>query len=86
MDAMKIYVALANVVVFFMYGVDKWNAKHGLRRIPEKTLLGIAVAGGSIGAYIGMQLFRHKIRKPRFYIGIPVILAVQVVLLLYIYH
>lgn len=86
MNAMKIYVALVNVVGFLMYGVDKWNAKHGLRRIPEKTLLGIAVAGGSVGACVGMQLFRHKIRKPKFYIGIPVIFAVQLVLLLYIYH
>ena len=86
MDAMKIYVVLVNVVGFLMYGIDKWNAKHGLRRISEKILLGIAVTGGSIGAYVGMQLFRHKIRKPKFYIGVPVILAVQVVLLLYIYR
>ena len=86
MDAMKIYVVLVNVVGFLMYGIDKWNAKHGLRRIPEKTLLGIAAAGGSIGAYVGMQLFRHEIRKPKFYIGVPAILAVQVVLLLYIYR
>lgn len=86
MNAMKIYVVLVNVVGFLMYGIDKWNAKHGLRRIPEKTLLGIAAAGGSIGAYVGMQLFRHKIRKPKFYIGVPAILAVQVVLLLYIYR
>ena len=86
MDALIIYVAVVNVTAFLMYGIDKWNAKHGLRRIPEKILLGIAVTGGSIGAYVGMQLFRHKIRKPKFYIGVPVILAVQVVLLLYIYR
>lgn len=86
MDAILIYVVAVNVAAFFMYGIDKWNAKHNLRRIPEKTLLGIAAVGGSIGAYMSMQLFRHKTRKPKFYIGIPLIFIVQVLLLLYIYR
>lgn len=86
MSVKIIYVVLVNVVAFFMYGVDKWNAKHELRRIPEKTLLGIAGVGGSIGAYLGMQLFRHKTRKPKFYIGIPLIFAVQIGIILYIYY
>ena len=85
MNAKIIYVVLINVCAFFMYGVDKWNAKHELRRIPEKTLLGIAMLGGSVGAYVGMKLFRHKTRKPKFYIGIPIIFAVQVGIVLYIY-
>ena len=86
MDAILIYVVAVNVAAFFMYGIDKWNAKRNLRRIPEKTLLGIAAVGGSIGAYMSMQLFRHKTRKPKFYIGIPLIFIVQVLLLLYIYR
>ena len=86
MDAIIIYVVIANTIAFLMYGVDKWNAKHELRRIPEKTLLGIAAVGGSVGAYVGMQLFRHKTRKPKFYIGVPAIFFVQVVVLLYIYR
>ena len=86
MDAIIIYVVIANTIAFLMYGVDKWNAKHELRRIPEKTLLGIAAVGGSVGAYVGMQLFRHKTRKPKFYIGVPAIFFVQVVALLYIYR
>ena len=86
MDAIIIYVVIANTIAFLMYGVDKWNAKHELRRIPEKTLLGIAAVGGSVGAYVGMQLFRHKTRKPKFYIGVPAIFFVQVVAMLYIYR
>lgn len=86
MDAMIIYGISVNAIAFLLYGIDKWNAKKGLRRIPEKTLLGIAAIGGSAGAYAGMQLFRHKIRKPKFSIGVPLIFAIQVGVLLYIYH
>ncbi len=86
MDAMIIYGILVNVIAFLLYGIDKWNARKGLRRIPEKTLLGIAAVGGSVGAYAGMQLFRHKIRKPKFSIGVPIIFVIQIGILLYIYR
>lgn len=86
MDAILIYVVLVNSVAFLMYGIDKWNARHDLQRISEKTLLGIAVVGGSVGAYAAMQLFRHKTRKPKFYIGVPLIFVVQIAVLIYIYH
>lgn len=86
MDGIFIYALLVNIATFLMYGVDKWNAKHNLRRIPEKTLLGITAAGGSLGACVGMQLFRHKIRKPRFYLGVPFMLIVHIAFLIYIYH
>lgn len=86
MDAVIIYGISINVIAFLLYGIDKRNARKGLRRIPEKTLLGIAAVGGSVGAYGGMQLFRHKIRKPKFSIGVPLILVIQVGILLYIYR
>ena len=86
MDAILIYVIGINVMTFLMYGIDKWSAVHDLRRIPEKTLIGIAVVGGSVGAYVSMQMFRHKTRKPKFYIGVPLIFAIQIGVLLYIYH
>ena len=86
MDAILIYVIGINVMAFLMYGIDKWSAVHDLRRIPEKTLIGIAVVGGSVGAYVSMQMFRHKTRKPKFYIGVPLIFAIQIGVLLYIYH
>lgn len=86
MDAVIIYGMSVNVIAFLLYGIDKWNARKGLRRIPEKTLLGIAAVGGSVGAYMGMQLFRHKIRKVKFSIGVPLIFVIQVGILLYIYR
>ena len=84
MDALLIYVAVVNVTAFLMYGIDKWNARKGLWRIPEKTLLGIAAVGGSVGAYAAMQMFRHKTKKPKFYIGVPFIFVIQIGILLYI--
>ena len=59
---------------------DKEKAKERLRRIPEATLLTVAALGGSIGCLAGMKVFHHKTRKPKFYIGIPVILALQLIL------
>ena len=84
MDTLIIYVIVVNVAAFLMYGIDKWNARKGLWRIPEKTLLGIAAVGGSVGAYAAMQMFRHKTKKPKFYIGVPLIFAIQIGILLYI--
>jgi uncharacterized membrane protein YsdA (DUF1294 family) len=84
MDTLIIYVIVVNVAAFLMYGIDKWNARKGLWRIPEKTLLGIAAVGGSVGAYAAMQMFRHKTKKPKFYIGVPLIFAIQIAILLYI--
>ena len=86
MDVIIIYIVLVNIVAFLMYGVDKWNAKRNQWRIPEKTLLGIAAVGGSIGAYVGMQFFHHKTKKPKFYIGVPFIFLVQIAILIYIYR
>lgn len=86
MDVIIIYIVLVNIVAFLMYGVDKWNAKRNQWRIPEKTLLGIAAVGGSIGAYVGMQFFHHKTKKSKFYIGVPFIFLVQIAILIYIYR
>ena len=55
-----IYFAVINVVTFFMYGVDKWKAKKSKWRIREAALLGLAVLGGSIGAWLGMKVWHHK--------------------------
>lgn len=60
---------------------DKYKAKKNLWRIPEATLLGIAVIGGSLGCLWGMYAARHKTRHLKFRIGIPIILAIQIVML-----
>ena len=75
-----LYLIIVNVAAFGLYGIDKYKAKRGLWRIPEATLLGIAVFGGSIGAWFGMHVFHHKTKKPRFYVGVPVILFIQLAL------
>ena len=55
-----IYLIGINVLTFLIYGIDKWKARRGKWRIPEDTLIWLAIAGGSIGALLGMYLFRHK--------------------------
>ena len=74
------YLIGINVLTFLLYGIDKWRAQRDRWRIPEDTLIWLAIVGGSIGALLGMYLFRHKTRHRKFTIGIPVILAVQVAL------
>lgn len=76
------YLVAINVVTFLLYGIDKWKAKRSARRISEKTLLSLALLGGSIGALAGMHYFRHKTRHWYFRYGIPLIIAVQIALLL----
>ena len=70
-----------NLFAFCTYGIDKWKAKKGAWRIPEKTLLLLALIGGSAGAIAGMMCFRHKTRKAKFMITVPVIFVVEVILL-----
>lgn len=78
--AFVIYLVLVNAAAFLLMLADKLKAKKGAWRIPEATLMGIAVIGGSIGAICGMNLFRHKTKHPKFSIGLPMILALQIVL------
>ena len=75
---MLIYLLLINAVGFGVMLYDKFLAKNNLRRIPEKTLFGIAAFGGSIGCIAGMYTVRHKTRHKSFTIGMPAILAVQI--------
>ena len=74
-----LWVLLWSLIAFALMGIDKWKAANHGRRIPEKTLFLSAILGGSLGALVGMSLFRHKTRHWSFRIGMPVILAVQAV-------
>ena len=73
-----IYLAAINIVAFFLYGIDKWKAQHDKWRITEATLLWIAVAGGSLGALLGMRLWHHKTQHAKFRYGLPTILILQI--------
>lgn len=77
-----IWLALINFVAFAMMGIDKWKAKRGSWRISEKALFFAALIGGGVGAFAGMQIFRHKIRHMKFVIGIPVITVLQILLII----
>lgn len=63
-----IYYLIITAVTFILWGIDKYRAAAGQWRIPEKVLLTLTVTGGAFGALAGMQLFRHKTRKPVFWI------------------
>ena len=80
-----IYLAVINVVTFFMYGIDKWKAKRSKWRISEATLLGMAVIGGSIGAWLGMKTWHHKTLHKKFRYGVPLILIAQMALAIWIF-
>ena len=78
MLAMLIYYFLTiNVLTFIVYGVDKWKAQRGRWRVSETVLLGLAALGGSVGAWLAMQLFRHKTQKKKFRYGVPILFALQ---------
>ena len=74
-----LFVAV-NLVSFALYGLDKLMAKKGLWRIRESTLLLIALLGGSVGALLGMEVFRHKTKHWQFKVLVPVFLAVHIAL------
>ncbi len=79
-----IYLVAMNVVTFFMYGIDKWKAKRSKWRISEATLMGLAVIGGSIGAWLGMKVWHHKTMHKKFLFGIPLIIVAQVAMIIWL--
>ena len=88
------YLIVINVVTFTVYGIDKLKAKQGSScrasdhrssgRISEATLLILAVIGGSIGALLGMKVWRHKTMHKKFKYGLPLILIIQIILIGYL--
>lgn len=86
MQIALIYFAAINVVTFVLYGIDKFKAQHARWRIPESVLIGLAVIGGSIGAWLGMMVWRHKTQHKKFKYGIPLILIIQIALLIWAMH
>ena len=81
MKPLLVYLILINAVSFLLMLLDKWKARKMRWRIPEATLMGAALLGGSVGSLAGMYLVRHKTKHIKFTLGIPVILAAQAVIL-----
>jgi uncharacterized membrane protein YsdA (DUF1294 family) len=80
MKPMLVYLILINAASLLLMLADKRRAKKNAWRIPEAVLMTCAIAGGSPGILVGMYAVRHKTRHPKFSIGVPVILAVQLFL------
>jgi len=85
-EALLYYLIVINVIAFLMYGMDKWKVKRGSWRISEATLLLMAVAGGSIGALLGMNVWHHKTMHKKFKYGLPLILLAQLALIIAAYQ
>lgn len=74
------YLVFINLLAFALMGQDKRRAIRNVWRIPERTLFLCALLGGSLGSILGIQCFRHKTKHRSFTIGMPLILALQLVL------
>lgn len=83
-ELILLYLLIINAIGFLLMLVDKFKAKKNLWRIPEATLMLTAVLGGSVGCLIGMYTVRHKTKHPKFTLGIPLILAVQLAALIWL--
>lgn len=79
------YIGFANLLGFALMGIDKKKARNREYRIPERTLWGVAILGGAIEPYIGMNTFRHKTKHHSFRIGMPLLILVHVGLISYFY-
>ena len=80
------YLITINIITFFIYGIDKLKAKKGKWRMPESTLLLLAIIGGSIGAWLGIKVWHHKTLHKKFKCGIPLIVIVQIAIAVYIFR
>ena len=80
MKTILLLLVAVNLVSFSLYGLDKLKAKKGLWRIKESTLLLVALLGGSLGALLGMEVFRHKTKHWQFKLLVPVFLVLHIAL------
>lgn len=83
MKYLYIYLLIINAAGFLLMLADKQKARKKKWRIPESTLMTVAAIGGSLGSLLGMYAFRHKTKHPKFYIGIPALLAAHIGIAVY---
>ena len=83
-DIILYYFIAINIITFLIYGLDKLKAKKNKWRIPESTLILLAIIGGSIGALLGMKVWHHKTMHKKFKYGIPFIIIIQLAVYLYL--
>lgn len=80
-----IYFIVINLIGFLAMGIDKYKAKRNYWRIPEGTLMMLAVLGGGIGTISGIYAFRHKTKKMKFTVGMPTILISEIAIIIYLF-
>lgn len=83
MHIFVLYIIAITILTFIVYGIDKYKATHNKWRIPEASLIGLAIIGGSIGALAGMKIWHHKTLHPKFKYGIPIIIIFQIIVLVW---
>ncbi len=83
-DLLLFWLVLVNLAGFVLMGLDKYRAKRGLWRIPERTLFFAALLGGTPGIIAGMELFRHKTRHNSFRYGMPGLLLGRMAVVVYV--
>ena len=79
------YLLAINVIAFLAMWIDKRKAQKGSWRISEKALFTLVLLGGGVGGILGMYVFRHKTQKPRFVVGFPFILLVEIAAGIFLY-
>lgn len=82
MKFLTFYFIIMSIITFLLMYIDKNRAIKGQWRIPEATLINLSILGGGIGTYMGMYIFRHKTRHPKFTIFIPI----TIILNLFLYY
>lgn len=77
-----LFFIIINTLSLTMMYMDKYYAKHSKRRIRESRLISTALIGGSLGAFMGMKLFRHKTKHPKFKYGLPLMMILHLAIFL----
>jgi uncharacterized membrane protein YsdA (DUF1294 family) len=80
-----LYLIVVNIICLLLFFIDKRRAQSGRYRIRERTLFLWALAGGGLGGWLGMYLFRHKTRHLKFKFGLPLIILLQLAIMYYIH-
>ena len=80
------YLIIINIITFIIIIIDKRKARKKSYRISENTFIFLSIIGGSIGTILAMTIFRHKTKKKKFYIGVPIIYLIDQVIILLIFN
>ena len=74
------YILSINIGTFLLFGIDKHLARKNRERVPESTLILLSVLGGALGGFLAMYIFRHKTQKAKFFLVVPMLLVLHIVI------